>query len=318
MATATCKSGNCDDNGGRQRYHAGDHPCFNAGVKHKFGRMHLPVAPRCNIQCNYCNRRYDCHNECRPGVTAEVLSPAAALLRVEQVRQKLPNIAVIGIAGPGDPLANPEETFATFQLVRKKHPETLLCLSTNGLAAVDYLEDIVKSGVSHITVTINAIDPAIGAKIYRWVRVDGKTLKGFEGAALLLKRQLKTVGYLKKAGLLVKVNTVVIPGINDFHVVGIAREMEKLSVDLFNPMPLYPVEGTPFEHIQTPDLKQLKALRRQARNYLPQMSHCARCRADAIGLIGETTDIEDDHHQQSAAEGCRTNASCSDLQRISS
>ena len=45
------------------------HPCFNPDVKGKFGRVHLPVAPKCNIQCGYCNRKYDCVNESRPGVT---------------------------------------------------------------------------------------------------------------------------------------------------------------------------------------------------------------------------------------------------------
>jgi len=27
-----------------------NHPCFNDKVRHTFGRVHLPVAPRCNIQ----------------------------------------------------------------------------------------------------------------------------------------------------------------------------------------------------------------------------------------------------------------------------
>jgi nitrogen fixation protein NifB len=28
------------------------HPCFNAAVKGECGRVHLPVAPKCNILCN--------------------------------------------------------------------------------------------------------------------------------------------------------------------------------------------------------------------------------------------------------------------------
>ena len=53
------------------------HPCYNEGAHRRYARMHLPVAPKCNIQCNYCNRRYDCCNESRPGVTSEVLSAPA-------------------------------------------------------------------------------------------------------------------------------------------------------------------------------------------------------------------------------------------------
>ena len=35
------------------------HPCYSLTGSHKFARIHLPVAPRCNIQCNYCNRKFD-------------------------------------------------------------------------------------------------------------------------------------------------------------------------------------------------------------------------------------------------------------------
>jgi nitrogen fixation protein NifB len=36
-----------------------NHPCFNDSSRHTFGRLHLPVAPKCNIQCNYCSRKFD-------------------------------------------------------------------------------------------------------------------------------------------------------------------------------------------------------------------------------------------------------------------
>ena len=98
------------------------HPCFNAAVKGSYGRVHLPVAPHCNIRCNYCNRKYDCVNESRPGVTSAVLSPLQASLYMEKVLERETRIAVAGIAGPGDPFANPEETLQTLRLVREKFP----------------------------------------------------------------------------------------------------------------------------------------------------------------------------------------------------
>ena len=51
-----------------------DHPCFG-GDHSKAGRIHLPVAPGCNIKCGFCERRFDCANESRPGVTSKVLTP---------------------------------------------------------------------------------------------------------------------------------------------------------------------------------------------------------------------------------------------------
>ena len=86
------------------------HPCFNRKSHRQYGRVHLPVAPRCNIQCKFCNRLFDCANESRPGVTSALLSPAQAMVYLAEVLKQKPNIKVVGIAGPGDPFANAEQT----------------------------------------------------------------------------------------------------------------------------------------------------------------------------------------------------------------
>ena len=65
-----------------------EHPCFSEKACHAFGRCHLPVAPKCNIQCNYCVRDFDCVNESRPGVTTKVLSPDEAVAMVKLVLEK--------------------------------------------------------------------------------------------------------------------------------------------------------------------------------------------------------------------------------------
>lgn len=87
--------------------HIAKHPCFNAEVKGECGRVHLPVAPRCNVLCNYCNRKFDCVTESRPGVTSAVLTPQQALVYVEQVLAAEPRITVAGIAVRETPLPPP-------------------------------------------------------------------------------------------------------------------------------------------------------------------------------------------------------------------
>jgi nitrogen fixation protein NifB len=268
------------------------HPCFNARVKGQFGRVHLPVAPNCNIKCNYCNRKYDCVNESRPGVTSNLLTPGQALIYVEKVVEKEPRITVAGIAGPGDPFANAHETMETMRLIRGRFPEMILCLSSNGLNLRRYVDEIARIGVSHVTVTVNAVDPEVGKNIYSWVR-DGKIIyRGRQGAELLLARQLDAICKLKQQGITVKVNTVVVPGVNDHHVTAVARKMKSLGVDLLNCMAMFPNAGTPFADIIEPDKKTINAIRRQAEKYLPQMRHCTRCRADAVGLLGEDKSAE--------------------------
>jgi len=263
------------------------HPCFNAKVKGQFGRVHLPVAPKCNIQCNYCNRKYDCVNESRPGVTSTILTPSQALSYMEKVLEKEPRITVAGIAGPGDPFANPEETLQTMRLLREKYPDLILCLATNGLGLKpEYIDEIATIGVSHVTVTINATDPEITRKVYRWVRDEKNVYQGRKGAELLLKRQLAAVTGLKAAGVTVKINCIVMPGINDHHVVEVAKKMAELGADLFNAMAMFPTAETPFEGLTEPDGLTMAKIRKECEQYLPQMRHCTRCRADAVGLLG--------------------------------
>jgi len=261
------------------------HPCFNAKVKGQFGRVHLPVAPKCNILCNYCNRKFDCVNESRPGVTSSVLSPAQALVYLEKVLEAEPRITVAGIAGPGDPFANSKETMETLRLIRQRFPELLLCLASNGLGLSPYLDELAEIPVSHVTITVNAVDPEVGAKIYSWVR-DGKVIyRGFKAAEVLLARQLEAIRGLKARGIVVKINTIVISGVNDHQVETVARKMAELGVDLLNCLPVYPNPDTPFGKIPEPEPEMMAVIQAAAGEFLPQMRHCTRCRADAVGLL---------------------------------
>ena len=267
-----------------------NHPCFNPDACKSFGRVHLPVAPRCNIQCNFCNRKFDCVNETRPGVTSAVLSPGQAMVYLEEVFARKGNISVVGIAGPGDPFANPEETLETLSRVRARYPDVILCLATNGLGLLPHLDELARLKVSHVTITVNAVDPAIGAAIYAWMRVDKRVRRAEEGAAILLERQLEGIRGLKARGIMVKVNSIILPGINDDHIETVARRMAELDVDLFNAMPYYPNAGSAFENLAEPDKATVERIRRDAGRHVKQMRHCTRCRADAVGLLGEAPD----------------------------
>jgi nitrogen fixation protein NifB len=263
------------------------HPCFNPRVKGQYGRVHLPVAPRCNIKCNYCNRKFDCVNESRPGVTSTVLTPDQALHYMDRVLEQEPRITVAGIAGPGDPFANAEETLQTMRLVRQSYPEIILCLASNGMNLAPHVEELAEIGVSHVTVTINAVDPAIGCRIYGWVSDGNIVYRGKQAAKLLLARQLQAVAQLKKHGITVKINTIVIPGINEGHVPEVAGKMKEMGADLLNCMAMFPNADTPFAGIPEPSTEKMAEVRDLAEQYLPQMRHCTRCRADAVGLLDD-------------------------------
>ncbi|HEY3424161.1 MAG TPA: nitrogenase cofactor biosynthesis protein NifB [Negativicutes bacterium] len=263
------------------------HPCYSADAHHKFARIHLPVAPGCNIQCNYCNRKFDCVNESRPGVTSEVLTPDLAKEKFEWVKEKIDQLSVVGIAGPGDALADWQATKQTIEKIKEKNSDIIFCLSTNGLMLPEYAAEIVDLGIQHVTVTVNTLDPDIGAKIYKFVTYQGKHYEGSEAAALLLKNQLAGIEYLTTHGVLVKINMVLIKGINDRHIPDVVKKMKELGAFITNIMPLIPAPGSAFEEFPQTSMQEINELRNICQLDLQQMRHCKQCRADAIGLLNE-------------------------------
>jgi nitrogen fixation protein NifB len=268
----------------------GNHPCFNEKLRAKAARIHLPVAPKCNTQCNFCDRKFDCINESRPGVTSSVLNPKQALRYLDSAMQKIPNVTVVGIAGPGDPFANAEETLDTLRLVRARYPEVLLCVASNGLELAPYAADLAGLKVGHVTITVNAATPETAARVYAWVRYGRHIYRGVEAGTVMLREQERSLRLLAEAGVMVKVNVVVIPGVNDGEVEAIAKKTKSLGAGIFNLLPLYSVENTPFAGLAPLPAEEFHALKEAAGALLPLMGHCARCRADAAGLIGQQAD----------------------------
>jgi len=268
-----------------------NHPCYSEDAHHHYARMHVAVAPACNIQCNYCNRKFDCSNESRPGVVSERLTPEQAAKKALAVAATIPQMTVLGIAGPGDPLANPEKTFKTFELVSKAAPDIKLCLSTNGLMLPEYIDTIQALKIEHVTITINMIDPEVGAQIYPWIYYNNKKYTGIEAAQILSERQLLGLEMLTERGILCKVNSVMIPGINSHHLAAVNKAVKARGAFLHNIMPLIsaPEHGTVFglNGTRGPTARELKVLQDSCQGEMNMMRHCRQCRADAVGLLGE-------------------------------
>ncbi len=273
-----------------------DHPCYSEQAHHYFARMHVAVAPACNIQCNYCNRKYDCSNESRPGVVSELLTPKQAINKVLAVAAAIPQMTVLGIAGPGDPLANPARTFETFEQLSARAPDIKLCVSTNGLNLPQYVDEIAKHNIDHVTITINCVDPEIGAKIYPWIFWENKRIFGVEGARILIEQQQKGLQMLTERGILVKVNSVMIPGVNDEHLKEVSKIVKAKGAFLHNVMPLIAEEehGTYYGIMGQPEPtpEQLQELQDACAGDMAMMRHCRQCRADAVGMLGEDRGAE--------------------------
>jgi nitrogen fixation protein NifB len=80
--------------------------------------------------------------------------------------------------------------------------------------------------------------------------------------------------------------------VNEHHVHEIAEYVAKLGADVQNCIPLIPVEGTPFGILYEPSVSTMRTVRAKTSVHIKQMTHCARCRADAVGLLGNDKSAE--------------------------
>jgi nitrogen fixation protein NifB len=262
---------------------ANRHPCFSGRANMNQGRIHLPVSPACNIQCRFCKRAFN-KSENRPGVSAELVRPEEAALLVRRALELCPEIAVAGIAGPGDTLAT-HHALKTFEIIHNEFPDLINCMSTNGLLLERYAEELVRVGVRTVTVTVNAVDPVILDKICARVTLNGKTYEGIEGASLLIEAQKRGIKKAAELGLMIKINIVLIPSINGDHIGEIARTAAENGAALVNIIPLIP--QFEFEGYPRPDCEKLSRARETAEAWLPVFRHCQHCRADACGIPGK-------------------------------
>ncbi|WP_372752724.1 NifB/NifX family molybdenum-iron cluster-binding protein [Mariniflexile sp.] len=263
------------------------HPCFDKEAKLKYARIHIPVAPQCNVQCGYCNRKYDCVNESRPGVTSSVLKPFQALNYMRAISQKIKNVSTIGIAGPGDAFAEPEKTLESIRLIKNEFPDRIFCLSSNGLNILPYVDEIATLNVTHVTLTINSFRLETLEKIYNWARFNKKMYRGIEAAKLMLSQQGEALKALVAKGIVVKVNTVIIPGVNDTEIEEVAKIVSELGASTMNCIPLIPTEGSDMADFEKPTGEMVRNIVRSIHKYIKPMTHCARCRADAAGMLGK-------------------------------
>ncbi|MCR5670436.1 MAG: radical SAM protein [Butyrivibrio sp.] len=279
------------------------HPCMSGGANVTAGRIHLPVSPSCNIQCKFCTRRFD-KSLIRPGVSSLVLKPEEAVETIKKAKELCPELSVVGIAGPGDTLAT-DSALDTFALVKENYPELICCLSTNGFCLPRQVDRIAKIGIETITVTVNAIDPEIEAQINEFV-IDEKGVKheGIEGAKLLIKNQLEGIERAASLGIVVKINSVLVPGINDKHIEEVAKKTSELGASILNIIPLIPQNG--MADIPAPTCQLLDEVRQKAGRYIEVFRHCQHCRADALGIPGKGKDLHSELYKDRKEEVAET------------
>jgi len=211
------------------------------------------------------------------------MTPEDAVDRTIIEIEKNPNLRIVAISGPGEPLANPE-TFETLELIRRKFKDVAICLSTNGTLLEDNIMWLRKTHVETITVSMSTANISTASEIYEWARFENSVLKNEEMGSRIVDSQLRGISKASKAGIHVKVNSILIPEVNMQDIIPLAHEIQKAGAALQNIVPLVPYDR--YASLRAPTIQELSDIRKKASTFMKQFLHCKQCRSDVVGIPG--------------------------------
>ena len=217
-------------------------------------------------------------------MASTVIRPEEAIDVIRRSLELCADITVVGIAGPGDTLAS-DYALEAFRLIKESFPQLIKCMSTNGLLLDERADEVIKVGIDSLTVTVNAVKPEIEAKLNGGILYHGIHYTGTEAAGILIENQLKGIKKVSQAGITVKVNTVLVPGVNDEHIEEIAKTVKEAGASIYNVIPLIPQHE--LSECRAPSCVEIDGARQKAELYIDVFRHCQRCRADADGIPGK-------------------------------
>jgi cyclic pyranopterin phosphate synthase len=159
--------------------------------------LRLSVTDRCDLRCGYCMPAGDA-----PHVDARRIASFEEVVRLTTALAHAAPLRKIRLTG-GEPLVRRDLPTLVRQLAQA-HPDTELCLTTNGQRFAPLARDLAAAGLHRVNISLDTLDPG------RFRRLTG-------GGSL--ERTIEAVDAAVDAGLLpVRLNRVSLRGINDDEV----------------------------------------------------------------------------------------------------
>ena len=157
-----------------------------------FAKLRVSLTPACNFRCTYC----------RPA-TGVPLPAAGELLSYDEIVRTARVAATLGMRRVrltgGEPLVRPNVAGLVRRLLQETGVEDV-GLTTNGSLLPRHAASLAKAGLAGVNVSLDTLDRAAAARLAR-ADVLASVLAGIDAAL--------------DAGLAVKLNAVVMPGVND-------------------------------------------------------------------------------------------------------
>ncbi len=204
----------------------GEFPCFSPHAAGGPSVLCLPVAPACNMQCARCSRRSDGLSDL--AVSGVSLSPDEAVEQVSVAVARGAASSGVVIWGPGEPLVN-APTFVVLKKLSWLYPKLAITVGTNGLLLSDRIEELVRTSVRNIVLSVNAASPGTAERLYDWAIYRGRKYTGEDAARLVLQQQWNGLENAVEAGLFVTVYIADIAGVNDHEVSEIKQRAEDVG-----------------------------------------------------------------------------------------
>lgn len=187
-------------------------------VRDTFGRplqtLRVSVTDRCNLRCNYC-------------MPAEIFGPdfkflpKSDVLSYEEIRLLVQAFMQIGVRRVrltgGEPLLR-RDLPNLVELLADLEPKLDLSLTTNGVRLKQFLEPLKFAGLQRLNISLDAVDPTIASQM--------------AGRAVDPQRILATARLASEMGFIVKINTVLRPGINEYEAIPLAIECREAGIQL--------------------------------------------------------------------------------------
>ncbi len=162
--------------------------------------LRLSITDRCNLRCKYCNPEGSSnwlpHDEILSFEELVSICRAASMIGIKKIR----------LTG-GEPLLRPDFV-KLINLISEINTIEKICITTNGVLLEDFAYEIRKSGLRHINISLDTL------KRDKFNYITGMDLfnKVWNGIQKVISEGFKPI----------KINTVIMSGINDDEILDIA------------------------------------------------------------------------------------------------